>query len=88
MLYAKIIQRFKGDNAADKRRRINVALTTLLNRLQRWTNDKPTLIQLLVSAGKGCIKLRFCKIYIINTTFSSSRATLIDTFVFGSALQS
>ena len=37
---------------ADTRRSINVG-STLVHRLRRWTNVKPTLIQHLVSAGGG-----------------------------------
>ena len=39
---------------ADTTRRLNVGLT-LVDRLRRWTNDKPTLIQLRVSADRTFI---------------------------------
>ena len=41
-----------GRSPADTRRRINVDLT-LVHRLRRWTNGKPTLIPRLVSAGRS-----------------------------------
>ena len=47
MVYTKIIQRC---NPTDTRRWINVGCT-LVHRLRRWTNDKPPLIQRIVSAG-------------------------------------
>ena len=46
-----IIPTIRDSNvSADRKRLINVGLT-LLHRLRRWTNVKPTLIRRFVSAG-------------------------------------
>ena len=53
-------------NPTDTRRWINVGLT-LVQRRRRWTNNKPTLIQRLVSAGQ-VVHPRFLHIFCMLVT--------------------